>query len=181
MEAFPNIKAYFKKCKDAVLKNGYIINNSIIKTRINFTAFKEYIRLKGEINQSFWEKWKYLKSLPDFELDPRYIKLKEKLTRKSKLEGRFERASYNYPVQSTAANMSKLAAIHVFNEIKSQNKLFKVLFPLMVHDQLVIECPIEESELWSKIVSESMVKAGNVFCKSVQIKAEPEILHKWKK
>jgi len=181
MEAFPNVKSYFKICKENVLKNGYIVINKITGARVRFSAFREYLGLKREINQEFWEKYKAAKELNDYENNPIFIKLKEKLISKSKLEGRFERASYNFPVQGTAAAMTKIAAIYVFNEIKAKGKLFNVLFPLIVHDQIVLECDKEESELWAKIVSDSMVKSGNIFCKSVQIKAVPEILEKWKK
>jgi DNA polymerase I-like protein with 3'-5' exonuclease and polymerase domains len=181
MTAFPGVASYFKNCKDKVLKNGYIIVNPLIGKRINFTGFKEYLRLKKEINNDFWEKWKALKELPDYEDNPQFIKLKEILTKKSKLEGKFERSSYNFPIQGTAAEMTKISCIYVFNHILKTNNMFKVLFPLVVHDQLVLEVPIGEEEYWSKVVSNYMVKAGNIFCKSVQITAEPVILDKWQK
>jgi hypothetical protein len=34
---------------------------------------------------------------------------------------------------------------------------------------------------WAQTVKDCMEKAGDLFCKSVRLKAEPEILEKWKK
>lgn len=83
--------------------------------------------------------------------------------------------SCNYPSQGTAAEMTKIAAIRYFNHLIKDNLIFKVLIPNDVHDELLIEAPIEIAKQEAEILSECMEYAANIFCKKVHIKAVPEI------
>lgn len=83
--------------------------------------------------------------------------------------------SCNYPSQGTAAAMTKIAAIRYFNHLVNDGLIFKVLIPNDVHDELLIEPPMEIAEQEAKKLSECMEYAADIFCKKVSIKAEPEI------
>ena len=83
--------------------------------------------------------------------------------------------SCNYPSQGTAAAMTKIAAIRYFNHLVNDELIFKVLIPNDVHDELLIEPPMEIAEQEAKKLSECMEYAADIFCKKVSIKAEPEI------
>lgn len=83
--------------------------------------------------------------------------------------------SCNYPSQGTAAAMTKIAAVRYFNHLVNDGLIFKVLIPNDVHDELLIEPPMEIAKQEAKKLSECMEYAADIFCKKVSIKAEPEI------
>lgn len=65
-----------------------------------------------------------------------------------------ERVAMNAPLQGTAADIMKLAMIHVFEKMKDQGLQAKIL--LQVHDELLIEAPLEEVEQVKTILEEEM-------------------------
>ncbi|MCQ2550339.1 MAG: DNA polymerase I [Lachnospiraceae bacterium] len=65
-----------------------------------------------------------------------------------------ERVAMNAPLQGTAADIMKLAMIHVFEKMKEQGLQAKIL--LQVHDELLIEAPLEEVEQVKTILEEEM-------------------------
>ena len=65
-----------------------------------------------------------------------------------------KRAAMNTPIQGTAADIMKIAMIKVYNEIKTRKLKSKIV--LQVHDEMMIEAPIEEKELIKQILKESM-------------------------
>lgn len=85
----------------------------------------------------------------------------------------------NYPVQGTSADITKLAGIYIFNYLKNNNLLFTVWMPNVIHDEIIVECPLEKAEELCKIVKESMEKAGDRFYTRVHLKADPVISNLW--
>ncbi len=71
-----------------------------------------------------------------------------------------KRAAMNTPIQGTAADIMKIAMIKVYNEIKSRNLKSKIV--LQVHDEMMIEAPIEEKEEIKQILKQSMESAANL-------------------
>ena len=67
------------------------------------------------------------------------------------------RAAMNTPIQGTAADIMKIAMIKVFREIEKRGLKSKIV--LQVHDEMMIEAPIEEREEIQKIVKNSMETA----------------------
>lgn len=90
-----------------------------------------------------------------------------------------ENQSCNYPSQGTAAAMTKIAGVNYFNYLVNSGLVFKVLIPNDVHDEYLIEPPKEIAEQEAKKLSECMEFAASLFCKSVTIKAVPEIADHW--
>ena len=70
------------------------------------------------------------------------------------------RAAMNTPIQGTAADIMKIAMIKVYNEIKSRKLESKIV--LQVHDEMMIETPIEEKEEMIKIMKKCMESAANL-------------------
>ena len=68
-----------------------------------------------------------------------------------------ERAAMNTPIQGTAADIMKIAMIKVKEDLENKNLKSKIV--LQVHDEMMIEAPIEEAEIVKNIVKESMESA----------------------
>ena len=68
-----------------------------------------------------------------------------------------ERAAMNTPVQGTAADIMKIAMIKVYNELKKQNLKSKIV--LQVHDEMMIEAPIEEAKKVKLLIKQCMESA----------------------
>jgi DNA polymerase-1 len=68
-----------------------------------------------------------------------------------------ERAAMNMPLQGSSADIIKLAMIGVDKALKQGNYQAKLV--LQVHDELVIDCPIDEADAVSNILKEEMENA----------------------
>ena len=71
-----------------------------------------------------------------------------------------ERAAMNTPVQGTAADIMKIAMIKVFKELQKRNLQTKIV--LQVHDEMMLEAPIEEKEEVKKLLQECMESATSL-------------------
>jgi DNA polymerase-1 len=85
-----------------------------------------------------------------------------------------ERAAINAPIQGTAADIIKIAMIHLHNRLKSEG--FQARMLLQVHDELVFEAPMHELEDVVKIVCEEMETAYQM---SVPLKVDVEAGANW--
>lgn len=68
-----------------------------------------------------------------------------------------ERAAMNMPLQGSSADIIKLAMIGVFNELEKGG--FKAKLVLQVHDELVIDCPIDEINAVKALLKHEMENA----------------------
>ena len=68
-----------------------------------------------------------------------------------------QRVAMNTPIQGTAADIMKIAMINVLKEIKTRNLKSKII--LQVHDEMMIEAPIEEAEEIKEILKNKMENA----------------------
>lgn len=73
------------------------------------------------------------------------------------VRGHAERNAINAPIQGSAADIIKIAMIHIDEKISSQNLETKML--LQVHDELIFETPISEVETASKLIKTEMESA----------------------
>ncbi len=71
-----------------------------------------------------------------------------------------ERAAMNMPLQGSSADIIKIAMIHVAKRLKEGQ--FKAKLVLQVHDELLIDCPLEEVDEVSKILKTEMERAANL-------------------
>ena len=85
-----------------------------------------------------------------------------------------ERAAMNTPVQGTAADIMKIAMIKVFNELKKRNLKTKIV--LQVHDEMMLEAPIEEKEEIKILLKECMESATTL---KVPLIAEVSEANNW--
>lgn len=71
-----------------------------------------------------------------------------------------ERVAMNSPIQGTAADIIKIAMIHVWERLKKEGMRSRLI--LQVHDELLIETYEEEEEKVRQILSEEMQKAAEL-------------------
>ena len=80
----------------------------------------------------------------------------------------------NTPIQGTAADIMKIAMIDVYRKLKENNLKAKIV--LQVHDELIIEAPIEEKEIAQKLLKNCMENAIKL---NVPLKAEISEGYNW--
>ena len=68
-----------------------------------------------------------------------------------------ERAAMNMPLQGSSADIIKIAMINVYNALKNNNMQTKLI--LQVHDELVLEAPLDEAEKAAEILKFEMENA----------------------
>ena len=85
-----------------------------------------------------------------------------------------ERAAINTPVQGTAADVIKIAMNTVHRQLKASGLRAHLI--LQVHDELIVEAPLEERQQVMAILKESMEKAANL---QVPLSADIHVAHSW--
>lgn len=69
-----------------------------------------------------------------------------------------ERVAMNMPMQGSASDIIKIAMINVANALESRG--LKARLIMQVHDELIIDCPIEEKDVVKQLLKESMENAA---------------------
>ena len=77
---------------------------------------------------------------------------------------------------NSAASLTKKAMVSIFNDEVMKELGFRILVP--VHDELLGECPIENSEKVEKRLAELMIKAAKPEC-SVSMKVDTYRVNHW--
>lgn len=126
---------------------------------ISRTEAKEII---DNYKKQFSSIQKYMDEMINFAREHGYVKtlmgrkrwLKDINSANFTVRGYAERNAINSPIQGTAADMIKMAMIKIHNEFKSRG--FKSKMVLQVHDELVFDAPIEESEIIKPVILDCM-------------------------
>ena len=85
-----------------------------------------------------------------------------------------ERIALNTPIQGTAADLIKLAMIRVENALNQHYPDAKLL--LQVHDELIVECPVDMADAVAALVSREMQAVAEL---KVPLQAEAKIGESW--
>lgn len=85
-----------------------------------------------------------------------------------------ERVARNAPIQGTAADIIKIAMIHVDKRLREEGLSARLI--LQVHDELIVEAPMFESMRVAMILQEEMEKAVSM---SVPLVAEASVGKTW--
>lgn len=81
-----------------------------------------------------------------------------------------ERVAMNAPIQGCAADIMKIAMIAVDNRLKKENLKSRVV--LQVHDELMIEAPLNEAEKVKGLLEEEMMNAAKLSVKLIAQSSE---------
>ena len=84
------------------------------------------------------------------------------------------RAAMNTPIQGTAADIMKIAMINVFNQLRKEKLDADIV--LQVHDELILECKIDQKEKVAKLLKENMENALKM---DVPLKVETSEATNW--
>ncbi|MCL2050036.1 MAG: DNA polymerase I [Defluviitaleaceae bacterium] len=85
-----------------------------------------------------------------------------------------ERVAMNMPIQGTAADIIKIAMLNVAKRLKKENLQTKIV--LQIHDELLLEAPINEQDKASKILKEEMETAASL---SVPLNVDVSVGESW--
>lgn len=85
-----------------------------------------------------------------------------------------ERTAINTPIQGSAADLIKLAMLHIYNELQERQLKTKML--LQVHDELIFEVPSEEVTAVGSLVKDKM---ENIYKLKIPLKVDLKIGRNW--
>ena len=85
-----------------------------------------------------------------------------------------ERMAMNTPIQGTAADVIKLAMVRVWQRLRDKGLTARLI--LQVHDELIVEAPLEEADKAAQILGEEMEHAVNF---AVPLTADVTRGHTW--
>lgn len=91
--------------------------------------------------------------------------------------GRIDRQSRNYAIQSTSADMTKLAMVYIRQAVKDSNGRAQLI--ATVHDELITAAHEDYAEEWATILKQSMEAAADVILEPGLLKADPQISETW--
>lgn len=176
-EAFPGVKDYAKKVAKQALHDGYILFNNISGGRSFIEFFDTYKKLESKIaTEGFWNMYKEEKGKDSYSYKN---ELKPLVSKYFRLRGKIERLALDYPIQGSAAEISKLAAVYIFDYIIRNGFIGVVKFCNVIHDEDLLECPKGIADIIQKAVEQCMERAGKVYCKVVPLKVESKIANFW--
>ena len=78
------------------------------------------------------------------------------------------------PIQGTAADIIKLAMVHVRDRLLRDGLQAKLV--LQVHDELIVECPAEEADSVKRILKEEMEQVAQL---SVPLTVDAKAARTW--
>ncbi|MEG1849650.1 MAG: DNA polymerase, partial [Oscillospiraceae bacterium] len=85
-----------------------------------------------------------------------------------------ERVAMNTPIQGTAADIIKIAMVRVFDRLRAEGLHARLM--LQIHDELMVEAPLDEADRAAVIVTEEMQNAVRL---RVPLVAEATIGDNW--
>ena len=178
-KAFPGLKSYFEKAKKFGLKNGFVSISDVTGKKSYVDNYEWYMEQKEKIdNNAFWDSYKRHKE----NNTPTFRELKKVVQAYSMKKGEIERMSLNYPIQGESSEITKLSCVLFWAEyLVPNNLLFTVKFVNTIHDENLIECPLSLADDCAEALQKAMEKAGEKFCKTIPLKADPCIATYWKK
>lgn len=173
MRGFSGIKAYQDFCRKDVMEKGFILLNPKSGHKAYIYDFPQLMKIKNQFNQEFWESYRESKNKGEDSEIVRSVKyfFKRKSTS--------EKQSINYRIQATGALCFKLASIYFYEYLRGKNLLFTVKYCIPVHDEIVVEAPIEMASNIAKKLEECMIMAGRYFCKRVDMPVDVAIGGHW--
>jgi DNA polymerase-1 len=151
-EAFPGLRTYFDEVIESTLKQGYIGVNDVSNRRLNLI---DYDRMKS------------------LEKDPKrkaeYYRLRSKISR----------LALNAPVQGTAADITKTAAVMFRQWLIEEELTDEAWMTNIIHDEINVECTTALADIIAVNLERCMAKAGAIWCKTIPLLAKAAVGDHW--
>ena len=161
-KSYPALEPYFKRAHRFSFDNGYILID-------RFTRRKSYL--------PDWEEFKATERLVALSRVSGVKADGINWKRFYVVKGKIERASQNYGIQGQAASMTKLAMVLFRHYSKLEN--LDAYLVACVHDELVVESDIANSEKAGELLRKAMLYAGILLCPRVVMDSEQKISRTW--
>lgn len=195
---FPKVKEFMIKSQDMARKLGYVTTLLGRRRRIPEMQLEPYeISLKDTIGNGFNPLFEDIKirnidttkqdKYKQLLLKAKTFKERQSLKEKAFNDGvvvvdntykinEATRQCVNSRIQGTAADMTKLAMIKIYNNEELNKLKFKML--INVHDEIIGECPAENAEECGKLLSGLMIQAAKDVI-DMPMKCDVEICKNW--
>lgn len=185
LDAFPQLRNYFKKCEQDVLKNGFIVIDDITNRRWFSSDFKKLKILNDKIWSHFPNNYRDLnaeqRKIVKEDLYKVHPEIKDMWSLFFTIQSSLKRTSLNYPIQGLSGSQTKKAAV-LFREYCISNGIYDIVYLVnLIHDECSAESDEEFAEQGLKILKDKMIEGANFFCKNVIMDAEGSINTHWSK
>ena len=173
LKGMPGMAAFKKKTIKFLKQNGYIVINPITGHRIYWQNWATWRAQEDRFDRTFWDNYiMYHKGTND--------SVAQMVASHNELaKNWFEKNVLNYPIQGGSAIVLKQAAADLFKWIVDNGYFNKILFCVLVHDEIDCECPKEIADDFSKVMTQIMEKAARKYYKKLKIPAEASVSEHW--
>lgn len=179
---YPELRAMLDCAAEDALRTGYIKINSELDRRFFIPRMKEYRQAKREAESHFGDAYKRM-SAED------RISYKEKLYEEFphikglwrtvfSIKNKYTRASYNYPIQGTGADIMKKALCYLHFKIATQG-IRSLLMIHNVHDEALTQSPEFMSEKAGDTLVAALEQGGASIIDNIKMTAAAEIGLVW--
>ena len=173
IEGMPGMAAFKKTTVSFLKAHGYIIINQYTGHRIYWNKWAEWKEQQSRMDESFWAD--YYQNHVDTEDEVCQL-----VQRHNALSYEwFNKNVLNYPIQGGSAIVLKQALSDLFRWIVKNGYFGKILFCVVVHDEICAECPKELSEMFTTILQDTMKNASAKYYKKLPIPAECSVGDHW--
>lgn len=93
--------------------------------------------------------------------------------------GAIKRNALNYPIQGEAGGITKLAPILFRDWIYLKGLQDRVFITNIIHDEINVECDAIHGEMVATELERAMQMAGDIWCKTIKLRAEAAISDHW--
>ena len=174
MAKFSGVKQYQDYCRKAVMQQGYITMNSVLRHRAHIYDSEWLKRMESKFREEgFWEYYREMKR--DYPNCDTVLAVTRYFRRKSDSE----KHSINYRIQNRGACAFKLSMIKLFNWIIKNNYQNIIKICVVPYDEINLECPESMANEVSEVLVKCMVDGGKPFCPNVYLGADVEISDHW--
>ena len=170
-KGFPGVAEFKAYGSKEVRSKGYVLMCKKTGHKMFWWDFDKWCERQKSFTQEFWEEYRTIHK-PN--KDSVYLEVKEHFQAVSK----WDRMALNAPTQGSGAVIIKQACIDLFKWVIDNGYFGKVLFCVLVHDEINVEYP-KELESFPTILSSIMEKAAAIYCESMPIPAVPEVGDHW--
>jgi DNA polymerase I len=81
----------------------------------------------------------------------------------------------NSPIQGTSADIIKMALCLLHERVSGTD----INVVACIHDEIILEAPKDETKMAGNILKDSMVEAGQVYLKNVQVVVDGSVVGNW--